>query len=229
MKKSNISLVHHVIVLGFIFASCSPLQESNLPSLATPVQTPTKAPKNTSTVEAAATLYDKVLNPNTLFSTSGLQLLNTPSSTDFCEHIPQPEVGKGDKELVKISGRVALCVSRNWDIAFDLDTGSLVTSEDPSGDIQLLRDKAALASEPFYYLYGVNGAVIEEIGTSSITSKSCENLSLLAIPPVVFFVNTEGAIACVLTTNHQVALIRVEHIYPLDTDSIEFSFAILKR
>ncbi len=171
-----------------------------------------------------------IITPEDIFSTRGLGVVNTPNSTDFCAHIPSPEISQLSDKSGVLSGIFSLCVSRNWDVAFDLDTGSFVTEEDPQGDIQLLRDKAALASDSFYYLYGVNGALIEETGMgTAITYKSCESMSLATIPPVVFFIKTEGAIACVMTTNNQVALIRVEHIYPQETDSIEFSFVILRK
>jgi hypothetical protein len=170
-----------------------------------------------------------VLTPDYIFSISASQIVDTPSAKDFCEHVPPPELDDKGTDIVVLAGVFSFCDSRNWNTAFDLDTGAIVTSDNEAADILLLRDKAALANEPFYYLYSVNGALVEEIGSKKITYQSCENMKLSTVPPEIFFINNEGAIACVLTTNDQVALIRTEHIYPLDTDSVEFSFVVLRK
>lgn len=221
-------------VVFLTLSSCNPSLVSDYPSLPTSTQTSfnmvTKVP---TTIPATATvtpdMKSMVLTPDDIFSILAPQIVDTPSAKDFCEHVPQPKLDDRSSEFVVLAGVFSFCDSRNWDTAFDLDTGTLVTSNDKNADILLLRDKAALASEPFYYLYSVNGALVDGVDSNAITYQSCENMKLSTVPPQIFFVNNEGAIACVLTTNDQVALIRTEHIYPLDTDSVEFSFVVLKK
>lgn len=221
-------------VVFLTLSSCNPSLVSDYPSLPTSTQTssnmvnkvPTKLP---ATATATPDMKSIVLTPDDIFSILAPQIVNTPSAKDFCEHVPPPKLDDRSSEFVVLAGAFSFCDSRNLDTAFDLDTGSLVTSNNKNADILLLRDKAALASEPFYYLYSVNGALVEKTNSNTISYQYCENMKLSAIPPEVFFVDEEGSVACVLTTNDQVALVRVEHIYPLDTDSVEFSFVVLKK
>ncbi|MEW6086536.1 MAG: hypothetical protein AB1607_18270 [Chloroflexota bacterium] len=80
-----------------------------------------------------------------------------------------------------------------------------------------------------YYVMGLNNAQIEQVETNSLSYEYCENrLSLDKNDPGVLIVQ-DGAIACVMTTKGQIVIIRVENIYPLNTEGVEFSFAVLKN
>ncbi len=171
-----------------------------------------------------------VITPDDLFSIPGLKLLSTPNSTDFCEHIPPPQIISNANELSILSGRFSLCPSRSRPLvntAMDLDKGTLVSVDDKSSDISMEYAHVPIDGTISYYVHGLNDAHIDEIDTNILNYEYCKDILLGLNDPGVLIVH-EGAIACVLTTEGKMTLIRVEHIYPLNTQGVEFSFAILK-
>jgi hypothetical protein len=140
-------------------------------------------------------------------------------------------VGKGSNESSVLVGRFSLCVSHSWPwikTAMDLDAGMPVSTDDKSGDIAMDYTHPDLNGETSYFVYGLNNAHIDEVDIPSLTYSDCENLVLNLKDSGSFNVHEEG-IACVLTTEGKIAVIRVEHIYPSNTQGVEFSFAILRK
>jgi hypothetical protein len=183
--------------------------------------------------KATPTLNHKtiIITPEDMFTIPGLIWASTPNSVDFCEHLPAPQVGENANEVSLIKGRFSLCVSFSWPwvkTAIDLDTGKLVLPDDKSGDIAMDYTHPDLNGETSYFVYGLNNAHIDETDTSNLTYSNCEKLLLNQEDPGSFNVH-EGGIACVMTTEGKMAVIRVEHLYPSITQSVEFSFAVLKK
>lgn len=119
----------------------------------------------------------------------------------------------------------------------DLDTGSLVSTEDTTGDIVMFNGRWGTAEEPDYGVANRNNAYLSDAyvlekyanhsGANHLSSAYCENMVQGKNDTSAINVE-EGKIACVRTTEGKIALIRVEKIYPSNTLSVEFSFAILR-
>lgn len=204
--------------------------------------TPSPTRKSTPSATAAATatpaLNNKIviITPDDLFALPGLKALSTPDSSDFCEHLPPPQIVTNPDRLSLLSGRFVLCIRERINIAMDLDTGSLIATDDERGDITMVN--APGDEEGNYGVVGWNNAnlsdafVLEEYanhsGANHLSYAYCENL-LGNQPDRGAMGVEEGAIACVKTTEGKIALIRVEKIYPPNTLSAEFSFVVLRE
>jgi hypothetical protein len=178
-----------------------------------------------------------ILTPDDVFALPGLETWSAPNSGDFCEHLPPPQIVANPDRLTLLSGRFALCIWEWSRIAMDLDTGSLVSTEDEKSDIAMGSVPWATNENPVYGVNGRNNAYLEDAyvlekyanhsGANNLSYVYCENLLQGKTGPGGF-VAEEGGVACVKTTEGAIALIRVEKIYPAVTLSVEFSFAILR-
>jgi len=110
----------------------------------------------------------------------------------------------------------------------DLDTGMLVSLDDKGGDIAMDYTHPDLNGEASYFVHDLNDAHIDDIDSTRLTYSNCEKLMMDLKDPGSFRVH-EGSIACVMTTEGQMAIIRVELIYPSNTQGVEFSFAMLRE
>lgn len=199
----------------------------------TPSQAATMLPLVTPAVETASTLTPQtsIITPDSLFVFPGLKLSNTPDAIDFCEHLPSPQLSMDTNESSLLLGRFSLCVSHSWPwvkTAMDLDTGTLVALEDKDGDIAMDYTHPDLNGEALYFVHDLNNAHIDDLDSANLTYDNCEKLVADLNGPGSVRVQ-EGRISCVMTTEGRLAVIRVERIYPSNTQSVEFSFAILKR
>jgi len=202
--------------------------ETSMPSLV-PISSTLTIPSTTPT--SIFNFRTVIITPDNLFSFPELKPLNTPNSIYFCEHIPPPQVISNVDKFTLLSGLFVLCPAISWPLektAMDLDLGNLVSMDDKGGDISMDYSHPDLEGLTFYGVSGLNSAHIDEIETSTLNYEYCETLLQDKNNPGVLVVH-EGAIACVLTTEGQIALIRVENIYPLDTQGVEFSFVVLKE
>ncbi len=119
----------------------------------------------------------------------------------------------------------------------DLDRGSLVSTDDPGGDIVMFSGRFWTSEKPDYGVSNWNNAYLDDAyvlekyanhsGANHLSSAYCENMLRGKTDTGAIDVE-EGKIACVRTTEGRIALIRVERIYPSNTLSVEFSFAILR-
>jgi hypothetical protein len=226
-----------ILICSLVLDGCRgtpPLASSPSPIFSqTPPATTTPIPSSIVVNKATPTLNHKtiIITPDDLFTIPGLKWASTPNSADYCEHIPEPQVSENANEVSLINGRFSLCVSHSWPwvkTAIDLDTGTLVSLDDKSGDIAMDYTHPDLNGETSYFVYGLNNAHIDEIDTSNLTYNNCEKLELNQEDPGSFSVH-EGGIACVVTTEGNMAIIRPEHLYPSNTQGVEFSFAVLKK
>ena len=120
----------------------------------------------------------------------------------------------------------------------DLDTGSLVSTDDERGDIVLYSGRWGTNEKPSYAIGSWNKAYLTDAyvlekyanhsGVNHLSYEYCENMLRGQTGVGGMGVEEEG-IACVKTTEGKIALIRVEKIYPAITLSVEFSFAILRN
>ena len=226
--------ISYTLVYLLIFGGCSGVTSSTPNPVPTLSHTMTHTPTARATTTATPALNTKtfIITPDDLFSIPGLEEMNTPSSADFCEHIPPPEVVESTDKFSLFSGRFSLCIWTSWqflvDTVMDLDRGTLVSADNLNGDIAMAYRKGLDVS--YYYVIGLNNAHIDEIETTALSYSHCESLlqSLEKEDPGILIVH-KGAIACVMTTEGRIALVRVEHIYPLNTQGVEFSYAILKK
>jgi hypothetical protein len=173
-------------------------------------------------------------NPEILFSDLGLEKINTPNSANFCEHIPPPKIIKNPDQLSVFAGKFSLCVWTAWQFlvntVMDVDQGILVSAEDTNGDIAMAMAHQGLDGITRYYVIGFNNAQIDEIDINNLSYSHCESqLKRLGSTSSGILNVHEGAVACVKTTENQIALIRVENIYPPETQGVGFSFAVLKK
>jgi hypothetical protein len=203
---------------------------SQTPWKATPV-----APSATDVIEITPTFTPKaiLITPDNLFTFPGLKLVNTPDpdSRDFCEHLPLPQIDMNANEFSLLVGRFSLCVSHSWPwvkTAMDLDTGTFVSLDDKSGDIAMDYTHPDLNGDASYFVHGLNNAHIDDIDSASLTYSDCKNKVMEQKDSGSFSVY-EGKTACVMTTEGKMAVIRVELIYPSNTQGVEYSFAILKK
>ena len=119
----------------------------------------------------------------------------------------------------------------------DLDTGSLISTDDPRGDIVMFNGRWGTVEKPDYGVTNWSNAYLDDAyvlekypnhsGANHLSSAYCENLVQGKTDKRAINVE-EGAIACIRTTEGKIALIRVERIYPSNTLSAEFSFSILR-
>jgi hypothetical protein len=240
-KHDFTTFIFCILLYSLVLSSCaeSPrLVASPVPRFSpTPQATKTGVPSATTVITPIPTRSNKtiIITPDEVFSLSGLQAWSTPDSEDFCEHIPPPQLIDNLDNLSLISGRFALCIRERKNIAMDLDMGSLVSTADKRGDITILN--APGDEEGNYGVVGWNNAYLSDAyvlekyanhsGANHLSYDYCENL-LQGKTGRGGMIVEEGKIACVKTTEGKIALIRVERIYPPNTLSVEFSFAILR-
>ncbi len=238
-KPNFVIIISCILVYSLFLSGCDgdeSLVFSPVPSFPqTPSQIKTSVTSATVAITVTPTLNNQsfIITPDDLFSFPKLKVLSTPNSAGFCEYIPPPQIVANADELSLLSGKFLLCPSISWllvNTAMDLDIGSLVSVDNKSADIVLEYAHVPIDGTISYFVMGLNNAYIDERATDVLNYKYCKNvlLSLDEDDPGVLNVH-EGAIACIMTTENQIALIRVENIYPLDTQSVEFSFAILKN
>jgi len=201
--------------------------------------TRTNTSSATTVINATATLDNTtiIITPDDLFSLPGLKEWSTPNSEDFCEHLPPPQIVSNPDNLSILSGRFVLCIYEWTNIAMDLDTGSLVSTEDPGADIVMFSGRFGTSEKPDYGVSNWSNAYLNDAyilekyanhaGANHLSSAYCENMLRGKTDRGAIDVE-EGKIACVRTTEGRIALIRVERIYPSNTLSVEFSFAILR-
>ncbi len=236
-------IISCVLLFSLVLSSCTE-SPSLAPSLAptfsqSPPPTRTNVPSATAVITATPTLNDKtiILTPDDLFSLPGLKAWSTPASEDFCEHLPPPQIVANPDRLSLLSGRFALCIYERINTAMDLDRGSLVSTDDPGGDIVMFSGRFWTSEKPDYGVSNWNNAYLDDAyvlekyanhsGANHLSSAYCENMLRGKTDTGAIDVE-EGKIACVRTTEGRIALIRVERIYPSNTLSVEFSFAILR-
>jgi len=231
-----------VFLFSLVLSSCtesSSLAPSLVPAFSqTPPVNRTNAPSATTVIPATPTLNYKtiILTPDNLFSLPELNEWITPNSEDFCEHLPSPQTVSNPNDFSITSGRFVLCIYEWINTAMDLDTGRLVPTDDPGGDIVMFSGRWGTEEKPDYAVtnwstaYLNNAYVLEKYpnhaGANHLSSAYCEDMVQGKTDKRAINVE-EGAIACIRTTEGKIALIQVEKIYPSNTLSAEFSFAIL--
>jgi hypothetical protein len=236
-QKLNFTILFSCILLYIVVLSgCI---ES---TLLTPVPAPTISQTSlpTITLTSTPTLKYKtvILTPEDVFSLPGLNEWSTPDSGDFCEHLPSPQVVANPDRFSLLSGRFVLCIYERIFTAMDLDTGSLVSTDNAKGDIVIQSNRSWTSENPTYIVVSWNNAYMNDAyvtetyanhsGANSLSYEYCENM-LQDQTDFGVMGSEVGGIACVKTTEGQIALIRVEKIYPAVTLSVEFSFAILRN
>ncbi len=244
-QKLNFTIfISCVLLYGLVLSSCagSPsLAPSLAPTLSqTPPATRTNVPSATAAMTATPTLNNKtiILTPDEVFALPGLEAWSTPDSSDFCEHLPPPQIVATPDRFSILSGRFALCIYERISTAMDLDTGSFVSTDDERGDIVMFSGRFWTTEKPSYGIGGWSNAylnsayVLEKYanhsGANHLSYAYCEN-KLRGKTGQGGMSVEEGAIACIKTTEGKIALLRVEKIYPAITLSVEFSFAILRN
>ncbi len=236
-------IISRILLFSLVLSSCteSPsLAPSLVPTFSqTPPATRTNTPSATTVITATPTLNNKtiILTPDDLFALPRLKEWSTPNSEDFCEHLPPPQIVSNPDNLSILSGRFALCIYEWTNIAMDLDRGSLVSTDDTGGDIVMFNGRWGTDEKPDYSVSNWNNAYLSDAyvlekyanhsGANHLSSAYCENMVQGKTDTSAINVE-EGAIACIRTTEGKIALIRVERIYPSNTLSVEFSFAILR-
>jgi hypothetical protein len=244
-QKLNFTIfISCILLYSLVLSSCAE-STSLAPSLAptfsqTPPPTRTNVPSATTAVTATPTPNNKtiILTPDDVFALPGLKAWSTPDSEDFCEHLPPLQIVATPDRLSLLSGRFALCIWERINTGMDLDTGSLVSTDDERADIAMGSVPWGRDENPSYGVNGWNNAYINDAyvlekyanhsGANNLSYEYCENL-LRGMTDAGGMVVEEGKIACVRTTEGKIALIRVEKIYPPITLSVEFSFAILRN
>ncbi len=120
----------------------------------------------------------------------------------------------------------------------DLDTGTLVSTDNEKGDIVIQSNRSWTSENPTYIVVSWNNAYMNDAyvietyanhsGANNLSYEYCENMLQNQTDFGVMGSEVDG-IACVKTTESQIALLRVDKIYPAITLSVEFSFVILKN
>lgn len=229
-------IIFLVLVISIAIGGCNTRTAvepvTNLPSSVTPLKkmeasaTPHIALDKTATPTSFRS--DIVITPDTVFISATLDSIVTFAVSDLCKQVPAPTIGTDSNDLTILTGSFSLCVLREESSAIDLDSGILVDSDNSSADIQLGAGQSTIDNTVFYYLEAINNAHIDEINTTALTYTYCEDALLSLNRPGIFIIET-GALACILTTQGQVALIRAESIDTFGGESVVFSFAIIKR
>ncbi len=242
-QKVNFTIIISCFLLyNLVLSSCTE-SPSSVPGLVptfsqTPTPTRTNIPSATAAMTATPTLNNKtvILTPEDVFSLPGLKALSTPGSSDFCEHLPSPQIVANPDRFSLLSGRFVLCSHENWpwvtNTAMDLDTGSFVSKDDERADI-VMQNGSATIGEAYssFYVLGRNTAQVDGVTTDALNYEYCKQdlLSLFNKQLRSVLIVHEGNLACVKTTEDKIALLRVEKIYPPNILSVEFSFAILRN
>ena len=122
----------------------------------------------------------------------------------------------------------------------DLDTGTLVSTNDESGDI-VLGSPGGGGENPTYGVLARNNAYLQNAyvneawpnhsGANKLSYEYCESMLRNQTDQGGMYIGEQivGDIACIRTTEGQITLLRVEKIYPAVTLSVEFSFTILRN
>lgn len=224
-----------LLFLCVVFVGCNktPIGETET-ALTSSDSTPTKVtrtPTATAIPDTATPTLgtnNMVITPEDVFVIPPLSATNISDPLALCENVPSPEIAKENNMLTLLVGRFSLCVLRAGISAIDLDSGLLVNSDSKEADLQIGHSKSTLDSTVFYYVEALNNAHLDEINTDSISYAYCEDTLLSLNRPGIFLIE-QGAIACVKTTKGQIALIRAESVDLFGLESVEFSFAILKK
>ena len=237
-------IIFCILLFSLVLSNCTE-SPSLTPSLVltfsqTPPATRTNTPSGTTVITVTPTLNNKtiILTPDDLFALPGLEeAWSTSISEDFCEHLPPPQIVSNPDNLTILSGRFVLCIYEWKHTAMDLDTGSLVSTDDPRGDIVTFSGRFWTNESPSYGVSNWNNAYLNDAyvlekypnhaGANHLSSAYCEDMVQGKTDKRAINVE-EGAIACIRTTEGKIALIRVERIYPSNTLSAEFSFVILR-
>jgi hypothetical protein len=199
------------------------------------------APPATAAIPATPIRNNKtiILTPDDLFALPGLEEWSTPSSGEFCEHLPQPQIVATPDSLYLLSGRFVLCIYERINTAVDLDTGSLVPTDHERGDLVL--GSPGGGEKPTYGVFGWNNAYVKDAyileayanhpGVNNLSFEYCEDKLRDQSDQGAMYVAEQfvGDVGCVKTTESNLAMIRVEKIYPAVTLSVEFSFIVLKN
>jgi hypothetical protein len=223
-----------ILLISLVLISCV---QNTAPNSSLPIFSETPPVTIASTSTPILNYKTIILTPDDLFSLPNLNELSTPNSYESCEHLPLPQIVSNPNSFSILSGKFALCIYEYTNIAMDLDTGVLVSADDPRGDIVMFNGRFGTSEKPDYGLSGQNNAYLEDAlvlenyanhsGVNNLSSEYCENMVQGMTDTRVINVE-EGAIACIRTTEGRVALIRVEKIYPANTLSAEFSFTLLE-
>jgi hypothetical protein len=237
-------IISCILLYGLVLSSCAEstsLAPSPAPTLSqTPQPTSKNTPSATTSIITTPTLNHRtvILTPDDVFSLPGLIEWSTPDSGDLCEHLPQSQIIANPNGLSLLSGRFVLCIYERSFTAIDLDRGSLVSTDDESGDIVMFAARSWTDENPSYGISSRNKAYLENAyvintyanhsGANNLSYDYCEN-KLRGQTDLGGMRVEVGGIACVKTTEGQVALLRVEKIYPAVTLSVEFSFAVLRN
>lgn len=219
-----------ITVCILALSSCN---ENTQPLVVTPTQilSSTTTPTNYKTI---------ILTPDDLFSFPELVEQSTPTTEDFCENLPQSQIVVNPDKFSILAGRFVLCIYERSFTAMDLDTGNLVSSDDKSGDI-VLGSPGGGGENPTYGVLGRNNSYVQSAyvneawpnhsGANKLSYEYCKSRLRNQTDHGGMYIGEQivGDIACVKTTEGQIALLRVEKIYPAITLSVEFSFAILRN
>jgi hypothetical protein len=235
-KLSFTSFIVCFLLYILVLSSCA--KTTPLPQQLTSTFTQTSSLPSTTTATPTWNYRTIILTPDDVFSLSGLIEWSTPALEDFCEHLPPPQIVANPDRFSLLSGRFVLCIYERIFTAMDLDTGSLVSTDDERGDI-ILGSPGGGGENPTYGVFGWNKAYIKNAyvneawpnhsGVDKLSYEYCENgLQNQSEQGGMYVGQYVGDIACVKTTEGKIALIRVEKIYPAITLSVEFSFAILR-
>ncbi len=236
-QKLNFTILFSCILLyTVVLSGCI---ESTLPTpILAPTLSQTSPPTATITVTPTLNYKTVILTPEDVFSSPGLIEWRTPNSGDFCEHLPTPQVVANPDKFSLLSGRFVLCIYERIFTAMDLDTGGLVSTDDEKGDIVIQSARSWTSENPTYVVVSwknaymndayVIGTYANHSGSNNLSFEYCENM--LRNQTDMGGMRSEiDKIACVRTTEGQIALLRVEKIYPAVTLSVEFSYAILRN
>ena len=127
-------------------------------------------------------------------------------------------------------GMFSLCVAPAWPwqkLSMDIDSGNLVASDDESADFEMMYSHPDLDGRTYYFIYGLNNSTLDGIDTSEISYERCVELTSNREDSGAFIIEENG-IACIQTTNGNMALIRVEKINPENSESVSFSYVLIK-
>ena len=227
-------IIFWIVLFSLVLSSCA----INQSLASSPVPAVSPISPATTAILATPTVNDQniVLTPDDLFLLPGIKEWSTPSSEDFCEHLPSPQIVSNPDSFAILSGKFVLCIYEWTQTAMDLDTGSLVPTDDSGGDIVMFNGRWGTEEKPDYAVINWSNAYLDDAyilekypnhsGANHLSSAYCEHMVQGKTDKRAINVE-EGAIACIRTTEGKIALIRVEKIYPSNTLSAEFSFAIL--